>query len=289
MEENKFERIRRELKNAGVGFVGMRTPEAGELSHILHDNEHIGGVVYGKYEDSLAWLIATDQRVIFLNKKPLFKTQDEFTYDVVSGIKNSKSGLLNSIVLHTKIGDYMMTYITAKCARIFVQYIEERRVGSKSNNDLSKVKPRDESSPDAQDDENQKAFEFLSAHEVAVLSTLDRTGNVHGSTIYYTTTPDNLLYFVTKSGTEKSHNILAQCKVALTVYEEQTLQTVQVQGAAEVEVSGERKETIFRALVKERVYVDHKQMPPVTDLHVGMYTVIKVTPTSIRYSNYSEK
>ena len=94
--------------------------ESRYLPHIIHDDEHIMGVVYGQYSGGSAMLIATDHRVIFLDRKPLFTTMDELTYDVVSGIKLDRSGLFVSVVLHTKIANYTIRYANAKCANKFV-------------------------------------------------------------------------------------------------------------------------------------------------------------------------
>ncbi len=121
-----MKRIQAELRAVGVGVVGIRTPEAKELAKMLHPDEHIGGVVYGRYSGGLAWLIATDRRVIFMDKKPMFATTDELTYDAVSGVKNMKVSIFDSVILHTRIGDYNIRSVNSKSANIFVKYIEHR-------------------------------------------------------------------------------------------------------------------------------------------------------------------
>jgi hypothetical protein len=126
MDRASIKRIRAELATVGVGAVGLRTPEVKELAKMLHPDEHIGGVVYGRYSNGLGWLVATERRIIFIDKKPMFATIDELTYEAVSGVKKMKAGLLNSVELQTRIGDYTIRFVGTKCANIFVKYIEQR-------------------------------------------------------------------------------------------------------------------------------------------------------------------
>jgi hypothetical protein len=87
------QRIDKELKAVGVTWYGMLKFSVHHLPKIIHEDEHIKGVVYGRYRDRSGgsnWnegmLIATDLRVIFLDHKPGFTKIDEITYDVVSGV-----------------------------------------------------------------------------------------------------------------------------------------------------------------------------------------------------------
>ena len=94
--DSEAERIQTELKAAGVTAFGRLKFASRFLPQVLHEDEHINGVVYGRYAEGtglLRWvegmLIATDHRVIFLDRKPGFETLDELTYDVVSGVQKS--------------------------------------------------------------------------------------------------------------------------------------------------------------------------------------------------------
>lgn len=67
------QRVISELKNAGMTTYGTMKMETEKLPSIIHDDEHIGGVVYGRTTGEKigsAMIIATDKRVIFLDVKP---------------------------------------------------------------------------------------------------------------------------------------------------------------------------------------------------------------------------
>ncbi len=288
MAKVNLERVHDQLKTVGVGAIGIRAPEVKELAKILHSDEHIGGVVYGRYSNGLAWLVATDKRVLFLDKKAFFMTTDELTYDVVSGVKNSHAGVFAAVILHTRVSDYAIRYVSLKCARIFTEFIETRRLESGRYDVLSSRHEQDATELPSFQKVNDEGLNYLKSHELAVLSTVDRTGNVHGAIVYYLVDENNFVYILTKSATGKGRNIYAHSQVALTIHEAGTLQTLQLQGNAEVEINQATKDKVFSEIVKPRVYQGVKQLPPVTKLQDGSFMIIRISPTRISFHDYAE-
>ncbi len=119
-------RIKQELQALGVSRFGLWRLESRYLPHIIHSDERLEGVVYGRHEDGSVMLVATDRRVIFLDKKPLFIDKDEITYDVVSGVSYSSVGFGATVTLHTRVKDYSIRTFNQKTAEQFVHYIEYR-------------------------------------------------------------------------------------------------------------------------------------------------------------------
>lgn len=289
------ERIRAELKAASAGIIGRRTPESSELIRVINPEEHIGGVVYGVYSGGLAWLIATDERVIFLDRKPFFRTLDELTYDVVAGVTITRAGLFSSVTLHTRVHDYVVNFVNPKSARKFLQYIETKRlVGEEYHYDAPKKGTPRQSSPGGASSLpdlskiDQEAIEFLRRHELAVLSTVGRTGNVDGAVVYYVVDHRGFVYVLTRSETTKGRNIYAHSQVALTVHESGTMKTVQVQGVAEVETDPAIKSEMFALLVRVRDYQEGVHAPPVTELAEGGFMIIRIKPTVARFHDYAQ-
>jgi hypothetical protein len=121
-------RIKRELSALGVTKYGLLKQESRYLPNLIHPSEQLGGVVYGRHEDGSVMLVATDRRVIYVDKKPLFVNEDEITYDVVSGVSFSHVGVGSTVTLHTRIKDYRIRTLNQKCAKRFIAYIESRRL-----------------------------------------------------------------------------------------------------------------------------------------------------------------
>jgi general stress protein 26 len=288
MNDEHEQRIINELKSVGVTRHGLAKPESRELPRILHEDEHIRGVVYGRDEaNSSAMLVATDHRVLFLDNQFLFKTIDELSYDVVSGISSSTSGPLISVTLHTRVTDYSLRYVNAKCAKIFIKYIENKRLEEKTDDQEDSPTQHATILPAASTAIDEKTEAFLKNHNLAVLSTIDRTGNVHGAVVHYTVDQNYIIYILTKSGTGKGKNIYSHEQVAITIHEPGTLKTLQMQGIAKIETDQMIRDDVFLRLTQPRSYKDGISPPPVTQLHSGSFMVIKVIPTIISYHDYS--
>lgn len=295
MDKKHVKRIRAELKLAGVGKIGILTPESRHLARILHPDEHIGGAVYGLYPGGLAWLVATSHRIMFMDHKPFYTTTDEMTYDVIVGVRSTRAGPFDTVILRTRVNDYMISFVNPKSARIFVDFIETRRLEGGDYDHTTDHFTRDKDQPlpplpplpPVAAVISNDALDFLKRQDLAVLSTVDRTGNVHGAVVYYLI-KNKLIYVLTGADSGKGRNIRIHGQVALTVYEPGTTQTIQMQGIAEAETDQRTKDSVFTQLVKLRPYVDGVQLPPVTQLNDGGYMVIRITPSIVSYHNYSE-
>ena len=58
---------------------------------------------------------------------------EELTYEAVSGIETSSAAFFTSMTLHTKLGDFTISYANKKCVDNFVEYIEARRLETKAS------------------------------------------------------------------------------------------------------------------------------------------------------------
>lgn len=126
-----FGYVKSELKRRGAVAYDVWLPETHYLPHLLHKNEHIMGSVYGRYDNGpnktgRGVLVATDQRVLFLDKKPMFLHVDELSYMIIGGVTFSKSLIMGYVTLHSRLGDYKLRTFNFKNAANFVDYIETK-------------------------------------------------------------------------------------------------------------------------------------------------------------------
>lgn len=76
-----------QLKGLDFSLSGWGRSEAHELLHILHEGEEICELVNGYYAGGFAMLVATDSRLILIDKKPLgFLTVEDVRYDMIAEI-----------------------------------------------------------------------------------------------------------------------------------------------------------------------------------------------------------
>ena len=288
-EDSHVSRIKKELTTAGMGSYGLKKSESRYLPKIIHKDEHIGGVVHGLYENGGGMLIATDKRVIFLDKKPLFTTNDEVSYSVVSGVRVNRTGLVNSVTLHTRVKDFTLRYVNKLCATRFKKYLESRTL--ELANPPSVATPEVVSEPTTKSFPflTQEAIAFLRGNDVAVLSSSDKKGTVHGAVIYYVVDEQNKIYILTKAETNKTRNVINHSQVALTIFDVNAAQTLQIQGSAVIETDEKIKQHIVNTIIKPHKYNKGYQLPPVVWLEAGMFVIITITPKTSNFSDFSKK
>lgn len=121
---SEADRIKQQLKSLGVSRSALSTSESRHLPKVIHANENITGVVYGMSKDGFVMMIATDKRILYIDKKPFFVNEDEVTFDVVSGITHGHAGIGSTVTLHTRIRDYQIKTLNERCAHGFVEAVE---------------------------------------------------------------------------------------------------------------------------------------------------------------------
>ncbi|HET8991575.1 MAG TPA: PH domain-containing protein [Candidatus Saccharimonadales bacterium] len=77
--------VTRQLKALGFNYMGWGRSEISELPHIILPDEEIYECVNGIYIGGFALLVATNIRVLLVDKKPLsFLTVEDMRYDMIS-------------------------------------------------------------------------------------------------------------------------------------------------------------------------------------------------------------
>lgn len=283
------QRIKDELKSAGMTSYGFLKLSTGYLPNLIHENEHIGGVVYGRVSESFepVMLVATDRRVLYVDCKPFYRDWDEITYSVVAGVKTTLAGPFAYVTLHTRVKDYQVKYVNITCAKKFVQYIE--KYIEKGDSQASGYNGTDiNTKPAANDKKAVKDKGSSILDNTAIISTADNKGNVHGSVVHYVLDKDENAYFLTKSETTKVKNIQSNNKVALTIHPSDSLKVLYIEGIAEPISDKELKQQVFEHIVEPRDYLEGTKLPPITKLEKGNYIAYKITATDKTYIDYSE-
>lgn len=287
------QRIKRELTKAGMTAYGQLKMSSRHLPTVIKKDEHIEGVVYGWRGGGLAMLVATDERVIYIERRPFFTSIDDLSYDVIAGIRIMNAGIFPSANLHSRMGDYVLTYVNPTCANRFAKYIEsriERRPGQTPFTTLPQANEQPEPDMPAVTTVplRPEVRDFLKKYEVGVLSTANRTGQAYGSAVYYVLDDNDHIYILTKSETTKARNMLANDHVAFTVFDPVKIKTAQIKASAEVETDYENNRRILERLASFRSYGGEVMMPPVAQLSAGGFLAFRLTPFDVRYTDYKQ-
>ena len=88
MVDRKY--IQDQLKRLKFGASPFNQAELRELPHIIHEGEKISELVNGIYEGGVALLVATEMRLLLVDKKPLnFLTVEDLRFDMINEIDYS--------------------------------------------------------------------------------------------------------------------------------------------------------------------------------------------------------
>jgi len=122
--------LKRRLTELGATRYDLLLPESHALINIIAPDEEINGIVYGRYKqivdnkEGRGALVATNKRVLLLDKKPMFTNSDEIIYPVISGIRSTKTGAGMTITLHSRVGDIRISTLNSRCANGFIKAIK---------------------------------------------------------------------------------------------------------------------------------------------------------------------
>lgn len=284
------DRIKEELRQAGITPLGKFRFSGIYLPEVIHEDEHIEAAMFGRHKELQGFfgavegmLVATDKRVLFIDHRPGYTTMDEFTYDVVSGVNMTKAIYNASVTLYTKVNNYRLSYVSKESAKKFVDYIEnrleQRMVQQSSAAEVTSAQPNEVLL-------SAEALEFMRKHEVGTLSTIERTGMLSGAAVYYVVL-DGYPYFITKETTKKVRNILGNQHVALTVFDAQSLETVQLAGFAELVTDDTKRMQVITAVLHTRTYNDGSHLAPVIRMGSEEQALVyRVVVTNFNYTNF---
>jgi hypothetical protein len=92
-----------EARLSQLGFRASRLfkPEIRELQHILMDNENLVGCVAGRYFGGFALFVATESRLLLIDKKIPYLSIEDIRYDMVSQIGFSARMFDATITVYT--------------------------------------------------------------------------------------------------------------------------------------------------------------------------------------------
>lgn len=273
-------RIESDLRKAGFKTYGFMKSETRELPHIIAEDEAIYGCIYGQHNGGSAMLVATDRRILFLDKKPMHLLLEEMTFERVVDIGVDWQPFFSKVTLNSRGEKYIFRYVNTRCARIFVRYLETAVLGMPT-----KLYKRDTKENHFKimlpANFNIEESQYLASHALAVVSSNGKNGYPYGAMMFYF--PDqkeNIIRVVTRSETETAQNLRASKKVALTITDIEALATMHITGDATIDDVPEKGYVIMQQLLNGHPLLPKSVLPPVAQINDGAYVIFKITMAS---------
>lgn len=119
--------IEARLTHLGVRLSRWFRAEIRELQHILMDHERIVALVPGRYFGGYAILVATDQRLLLIDKKTFFMNVEDIRYDMISEIDFSYRLVESTLILFTVNKQHRFNTVKYKPQlRALTNYLQQR-------------------------------------------------------------------------------------------------------------------------------------------------------------------
>lgn len=130
--------VEEQLKHIGFGFRFWGRAEVNELNKILLDDEIIAECVNGEYSNGFALLVATNHRVLLVDKKPmLYLTVEDLRYDMITEFNYSHRMLNASINIYTT--NKTLTFVSWNQGRLrrLLEYTQQRVLEMRQQNHMA--------------------------------------------------------------------------------------------------------------------------------------------------------
>lgn len=101
--------------------------EVSELHNILMDNEVIERLLDGTYKDGVGLLIATNLRLIFIDKGVFYGLKvEDFTYDKINSIQYSLGFMFGDITIYTHGNQSLIDNVDKENVKEFCDFVRNR-------------------------------------------------------------------------------------------------------------------------------------------------------------------
>ena len=131
--------VEEQLRKIGFRSHGWGKGEIRELSKVLSDDEIILQCVNGYYQNGFAMLVATNQRLVLVDSKPMFLTLEAIWYDKIGQLDYNHRLLNSTICISSPNKDLQFTSMNQPRLRQILAYAQERMMASRGINPIYAV------------------------------------------------------------------------------------------------------------------------------------------------------
>lgn len=125
------DRVKQQLQSINADFQFVGRAELRELPKILFEDEYLQHVVFGRYSNGFALLCATNQRILLIDKKPLYLTLEDIRYDMISDMMFNNRLIDTSLMIGTVHKSITFTCYNQARLRNFTTYLQKRVMDSR--------------------------------------------------------------------------------------------------------------------------------------------------------------
>ena len=114
------------MRELGANWFVLSRPELKELANVLESHEEIDAFVYGSCEGGMSFLVATDRRLLYVNRQFFKSRVDNIPFVNVTSVEHRPGLLMGQAVVHTTSNDYTMSRVVKQQLERFCRVAERR-------------------------------------------------------------------------------------------------------------------------------------------------------------------
>ena len=122
----RFNSIQKELAIAGVPRRILRSQEARGLTTIMSEKENIIGCVQGLYSEGIGLVVATNSRLLIINKSFLWTKMEDESYAMINSILYRKGMFFGKLTLSTRARRYIFNVLKNDPIESFISVIDAK-------------------------------------------------------------------------------------------------------------------------------------------------------------------
>ena len=164
-----IDEIKSQIKTLGGMDAYRGKREINELPNILAHNEPVLNIVQGYYSGGNGILVATDRRLVFIDKGMIYGLKvEDFPYDKLSSIQYETGMLLAKITIFTSGNQALIDNVDKKQARAFSEAVRERLSAPKAT--VAPLVAPTAPAPSADDEIITKLERLIKLREAGILN-----------------------------------------------------------------------------------------------------------------------
>ncbi len=123
--------VQKQLHAAGADNLFWGKAERAELPKIMISGEIIEHVQHGHYEGGFATLVATNHRLLLVDKKPFFLNVIDLRYDMIAEVDYGHNVVAATIHVHSSGNDFRFQSFNQKNLRQMCGFIQSKVIESR--------------------------------------------------------------------------------------------------------------------------------------------------------------
>lgn len=129
-----LEEIQTQIRNLDGFETFLGRKEIKELPNILWENETVENVIQGTYNNGNGILVATNRRLVFVDKGILYGLKvEDFAYDKISSIQYETGMLFGKLTIFTSGNKAIVSNVLKAKVRVFGDWVRARISAQKEN------------------------------------------------------------------------------------------------------------------------------------------------------------